>query len=424
MFRFSKLKLFFLIKFYILLNPAQPDDKIATPLRKRCSFTPTPGAHLDQFCADTAKLLISLIDEEKLNQDLLIDDEQGIVKYSDIKGTFFCCEIFFLHIKFIEKLEEIRPKFNPVPDYVDDGSDYIAEEIESEKSVGEDAEEIEELEVVSSEGFENGIETENSSPVQINGIETVENGNEQDAGSPEEGFVSIQHVEPDPVPMIEPEIEMSHPEAGIEYQPEPVQPQPVPVQEEMVQIPTTMEFVNREVFGDEDKIKEILTEVSSGFNFLAPADDSEFDMDQNELENDLGLNFTGHPVSNQIPTQAPIEETETAHETQISAPVTTGLEPVLDVGGAPVETVSFDNPNLSDAAYEGYKEQNNKEHLKDEPTWQQRQVQAGQGQARQVYRSTGNTNTSYRNSQRYQRNFENRRPAGQHQNGAGQHLDG
>ena len=86
-------KLFFLIKLLILLNPEKPDDKIATPLRKRCSFTPTPGAHLDQFCADTAKLLISLIDEEKLNQDLLIDDEQGIVKYSDIKGTF--CFVFF-----------------------------------------------------------------------------------------------------------------------------------------------------------------------------------------------------------------------------------------------------------------------------------------------------------------------------------------
>ena len=87
------------MRFFIFLNPAKPDDKIATPLRKRCSFTPTPGAHLDQFCADTAKLLISLIDEEKLNQDLLIDDEQGIVKYSDIKGTFFVVKYFFFILR-------------------------------------------------------------------------------------------------------------------------------------------------------------------------------------------------------------------------------------------------------------------------------------------------------------------------------------
>ena len=61
---------------------------MATPLRKRCSFTPTPGAHLHQFCADTAKLLIGLCDEEKLSQDLFIDEEQGHVKYSEVKGKF------------------------------------------------------------------------------------------------------------------------------------------------------------------------------------------------------------------------------------------------------------------------------------------------------------------------------------------------
>ena len=312
-------------------------------------------------------------------------------------------------------MDEIRPKFNPVPDYVDDGSDYVGDdaEIASAKSVGEAVEEIEELDVVSSEGFENGIETENSSPVQINGIETVENGN--DDGSPEEGFVSIQHVEPE-ICEVQPE-EPVQPEARfepveIEYQPEPVQPQPVPVQEEeMVQIPTTMEFVNREVFGDEDKIKEILTEVSSGFNFLAPADDSESETEEHELENDLGLSFT-HPIPPAVEIE-PVQE-QMAVPSGLSAP--TGLEPVLDVGGPPAETVSFDNPNMVDAAYAPI----NDNDLKDEPTWQQRANQgAGQSAPRQVYRSTGHTNTSYRNSQRYQRNFENRRPAGHHSNGGG-----
>jgi hypothetical protein len=135
-------------------------------------------------------------------------------------------------------------------------------------------------------------------------------------------------------------------------------------------------------------------EVSSGFNFLAPPDESDFDQEK-ELKNELGLSFgSGVEFKDQ------------------SVEIDSNTAPVV-----PDETVSFENSNFENNF------DSTKMDLKDEPTWQQRQHQNngqnnGQqqnqqqqpGQQRQVYRTTGHTNTSYRNSQRYQRNFENRRP--------------
>ena len=95
---------------------------------------------------------------------------------------------------YLEKLELIRPKYNPVPEYGDDGSDFTADvdEIEATEeaapapSASEEKEELEEeeedVEIVS-DGFENGIETEASSPlVEINGIEETQNGSEGEDG--------------------------------------------------------------------------------------------------------------------------------------------------------------------------------------------------------------------------------------------------
>lgn len=366
------------LEMFTLMHLTEPDDKIVTPLRERTSFHPSPGAHLNEFAAGTAKLLINLCDQEKEETELFIDDEEGHVKYNQVK----------------EKLELIRPKYNPVPEYGDDGSDFDTPEVDeiepAEESVqpaqsasdekDELEEEEEDVELVS-DGFENGIETEASSPlVEINGIEEAQNGSEG-----EEGYVSIKHTSlPDPTGTVpETEIPVAQPEMDeIEFVSENVD------DAEMVQIPTTMEFVNREAFGEEDKIKEILVEVSSGFNFLAPQEETDFDQEK-ELKNELGLSFTSG-----------------ASGVEFQNP---SIEPELDSGAVPVpeETVSFENSNF----------ENNfdpsKMDLKDEPTWQQRQGPGpnGQnGQQRQVYRPTGHTNTSYRNSQRYQRNFENRRP--------------
>ena len=87
----------------------------------------------------------------------------------------------------------------------------------------------------------------------------------------EEGFVSIHR--PPSSAQEEEEPVLTEAEDVVD-QIEMVQEQNLP-ENDLVQIATTMEFVNREVYGEEDKIKEILVEVSSGFNFLAPADDLE-----------------------------------------------------------------------------------------------------------------------------------------------------
>ena len=280
-------------------------------------------------------------------------------------------------------MEAIRPKYNPVPEYEDEGSDYAPDEVETEPNgTPEIDEKVEEIDGA----FENGVETETSSPVEINGIEE-QNGSE-------DGYISIQHV---PAGQGNASDLASLPEATnheaeeevakadeiedeIEYLDEIDSPDKLKNSEpidELVHIPTTMEFVNREVYGEEDKIAEILVEVSSGFNFLAPPDEPDFDQEK-EFKNELGLRFT-----------SPAEMTSESDLVQM-----------------PSETVSFENSNFgeSTAFTDGYDASKN--DLKDEPTWQQRQQPP-----RQVYKSTsGHTNTSYRNSQRYQRNFENRRP--------------
>ena len=377
------------LEMFTLMHLTEPDDKIVTPLRERTSFHPSPGAHLNDFAAGTAKLLINLCDEEKEQTELFINDEQGHVKYHQVTGSLF--RVFEVtwpsrghHIVTalcLEKLELIRPKYNPVPEYADDASDYTAEveDIDAEPT-DEKPEQIEEDVELVSDGFENGIDTETSSPVEINGIE-------EQNGSDEDGYVSIQHTnladQPTTTPTATTDQITDDPtdngkdgelDDDIEFVDE-----PAVNSDDLVQIPTTMEFVNREVYGEEDKIKEILVEVSSGFNFLAPPDESEPESDQEtELKNDLGLSFgTGVEFKGDY--------------------VETVTDETGPAGVIPDETVSYENSN-----YEG----TNIDAIKDEPTWQQRQ----QGPPRQVYRSTGHTNTSYRNSQRYQRNFENRRP--------------
>jgi len=137
-------------------------------------------------------------------------------------------------------------------------------------------------------------------------------------------YVSIQHTSlPEPAGIPEVEIPPPQPEMDeIEFVSENVD------DAEIVQIPTTMEFLNREAFGEEDKIKEILVEVSSGFNFLAPPDESDFDQEK-ELKNELGLSFT----------------TGGASGVEFKNP---SIEPELDSGAVPVpeETVSFENSNF------------------------------------------------------------------------------
>lgn len=340
------------LEMFTLMHLADPDNKIVTPLRERTSFHPSPGAHLEEFASGTAKLLIDLCEADKTT-DLFVNEEIGNVKCGEVK----------------DMLEEIRPKYNPVPEIHESDDEYVPEDCEleenlEEKSQSEPQIEIgEDVEIIS----ETELDTDASSPVEINGIE-CQNGDDDyvtiHLPTPNETTNEIE--EPVHVPeVIEPVAEA-----------EPVKESN---NEDVVRLTQTLEFVNRDVYGEEDKIKEILVEVSSGFNFLAPADaETESDY-ESEMQNDLGLSFG----------MADNKERE-----PVSEEVTQAIESV------PTETISFENTNYEAPT----------ETLKDEPTWQQRAQQP----PRQVYRNNAaggaapNTN-SYKKSQRYQRNFENRR---------------
>ena len=63
-----------------------------------------------------------------------------------------------------------------------------------------------------------------------------------------------------------------------------------------VAISETLEFVNRDVlYKEEDQIKEILTEVSSQFNFMAPAA-GESDCDESDNDVEPPINKTKSPT--------------------------------------------------------------------------------------------------------------------------------
>ena len=83
------------LEMFTLMHLTEPDDKIVTPLRERTSFHPSPGAHLNEFAAGTAKLLINLCDQEKEQTELFIDDEEGHVKYHQVKGKKFARKKFW-----------------------------------------------------------------------------------------------------------------------------------------------------------------------------------------------------------------------------------------------------------------------------------------------------------------------------------------
>merc|ERR1711935_311746 len=88
------------IELYTLMHLTK--DELVGTLREECSFLPSPGASLHHFAAGTAKHLINLTEP---------DGKLEPINYQNVK----------------EKLEEIEPSFNPVPEY-----EYEDEEEEDE----------------------------------------------------------------------------------------------------------------------------------------------------------------------------------------------------------------------------------------------------------------------------------------------------
>jgi len=238
------------IELYTLMHLTA--DELVGPLREECSFLPSPGASLNQFASGTAKHLISLTDPQ---------DKTEPVNYQQIK----------------EKLEEIEPSFNPVPDF----EEYEMEEVGEEDEVGE---------TVNVPVDEENGEIEPKEPSETFEVEEVDE---------EEVNEEIEIVQNEVEIVLEEKVE----ENGIDIVDEEpiVVAQEPEISENNVAISETLEFVNRDVlYKEEDQIKEILTEVSSQFNFMAPAA-GDSDGDESDIEQPINneLSFIPNPVISQ-----------------------------------------------------------------------------------------------------------------------------
>lgn len=360
------------IELYTLMHLAAADDLVG-PLREECSFLPSPGASLNQFASGTAKHLISLTDPQ---------DKTDPVNYQQIK----------------EKLEEIEPSFNPVPFYDEDGYEIDGEQKEEEDCIDEEAtandtEEVTPETTVDTPGVAETLDTSGENVMEIQDAEQI-NGLEENGHSPDGESIEIeQNVTP-----ISPEVVQELP----------------PVESEPNAISETLEFVNRHVlYKEEDQIKEILVDVSSQFNFMAPAaaDDEDDSMPVDTATDDPRLSFIPS-----IPTET-VEEDEPDTDTLLAQGefINSNIQEYeqlqetsnsLDNGVKPIGT-QLDNHRGIEKNYD--------DSVKDELNWQQKQPH-GNPQRQGGYR--GGERSSYKNSQRYQRQFN-----GQRQNGSGDHND-
>lgn len=331
--------------------PEAQDEPTVSPLREQTFFHPNPGAHLSECASGTAKLLVGIFDDDKIDQEVFATDN-GSVTFKQVRDT----------------LDAIRPKYNPVPEFeADEGTtpDDVIEHVETTK----------EGEAQEDELFENGGDTEVSSPVVIN----------------EEDVPQLEEDE-DYVDVSKEDIE-AEPEVVVDFQ--------QPTQDQENHIPETIEFVNREVYGEEEQIKEILVEVSSGFNFLAPADEAI--IEEQPVENTQVLSFGQFHYNSTVQGYAEPEEQFQAQAETISyenyaqpqeqlreSPPTLPQQGELPQMSHHQETVDMSSPPPT-------------EEQKDDLTWQQKQTQP-------KFRGQSNgANYSYKNSQRYQRSFQDRR---------------
>ncbi|CAG5105517.1 Oidioi.mRNA.OKI2018_I69.chr1.g2195.t1.cds [Oikopleura dioica] len=213
--------------------PEAHEEPSVSPLRDQTLFSPSPGVHLADCSADTAKLLVDIFDEDKADAEVFSTDD-GPVTYKQVRDT----------------LDSIRPKYNPVPEYDDQTTpdETIDENVDGEENGHEQLPE--------DETYENGGDTEVSSPVVVN----------DEVSQIDDEYVEVSKEEV--VEAANNETEQRDPPTldSLDFQQPSLENIPMP------QVQTPLEFVNREVYGEEQQIQEILVEVSSGFNFLAPAD--------------------------------------------------------------------------------------------------------------------------------------------------------
>jgi len=368
------------IELYTLMHLTA--DELVGPLREECSFLPSPGASLNQFASGTAKHLISLTDPQ---------DKTEPVNYQQIK----------------EKLEEIEPSFNPVPDF---------EEYEMEEDVGEDDEPVAEPADVPK--VENGdAEQQESEPLD----DQVENDEE-------EVVEEIEIVQNEVEVVLEEKVE----ENGVDIVDEEpiVIAQEPEISENNVAISETLEFVNRDVlYKEEDQIKEILTEVSSQFNFMAPAA-GESDCDESDVEPPINneLSFIPTPANATQSDQPPMENLVTGGDQLNGEFINTKMHYNEQMESperhqvSPPKPVSQHIPD-SRAPPNNHHPNQYDDSVKDELNWQQRAQAAPSGGGGGPGRP-GSFNRSsqggYKNSNRYRQfNDRNNRQNGDGPRGGG-----
>jgi len=231
--------------------PEAHDEPTVSPLRDQTLFSPSPGTHLADCSADTAKLLVGIFDEDKAETEVF-STEDGPVTYKQVRET----------------LETIRPKYNPVPEY----DDHTTPDETIDENVDIDVEENGHEQIPEDETYENGGDTEVSSPVVVNADEISQIDDEYVEVTKEE---INQEAEVIAQEQIEPVLDFQQP--SLEN-----------IEMPAVQPPAVLEFTNKKVYCEEEQIQEILVDVSSGFNFLAPADEP---VEEPQPEKPQGISF-------------------------------------------------------------------------------------------------------------------------------------
>ena len=65
--------------------PEAHEEPTVSPLRDQTLFSPSPGTHLADCSADTAKLLVGIFDEDKAETEVF-STEDGPVTYKQVRG--------------------------------------------------------------------------------------------------------------------------------------------------------------------------------------------------------------------------------------------------------------------------------------------------------------------------------------------------
>lgn len=229
--------------------PEAHEEPTVSPLRDQTLFSPSPGTHLADCSADTAKLLVGIFDEDKAETEVF-STEDGPVTYKQVRET----------------LETIRPKYNPVPEY----DDQTTPDETIDENVDIDVEENGHEQIPEEETYENGGDTEVSSPVVVNEDEISQIDDEYVQVTKEE---IVEEADVVVAEQVEPVLDFQQPSLeNIEMPP----------------VQTPLEFTNKKVYCEEEQIQEILVDVSSGFNFLAPADEP---VEEPQPEQQQGISF-------------------------------------------------------------------------------------------------------------------------------------